>query len=109
MATTQKRKAAAPKASNKQNHARRTVRSSNRVRAARAGVSDNVVAGRRKPKPSVIDAESDSEIYGVQLSERARRGESNPRMPESKIKPTQTREPKKVPRTGAAKSRKAPK
>lgn len=62
---------------------------------------------RNKREPSVIDADSDKEIFGVQMSERARRGESNPRMPEPKVKTTQSREPKKVPRTGVAKARKA--
>jgi hypothetical protein len=84
-----------------------TVRSSSRQRAARAGTSDMVVPGRRHAeKPSVIDADSGSEVYGVQMSERRRRGESNPTMPEAKTKHTKTLEPKSVPNTGIAKSRK---
>jgi hypothetical protein len=86
-----------------------TVRSSNRERAARAGKSDMVVAGRRRNKterPSVIDMDSDREVFGVQMSERRRQGESNPTMPESKTKHTRSIEPKNVPKTGIAKSRK---
>jgi hypothetical protein len=84
-----------------------TVRSSSRQRAARAGKSEMVVPGRRRrEQPSVIDPNSDSEIYGVELSELRRRGESNPRPPESKIKNTKSIEPKKTPPTGVAKSRK---
>jgi hypothetical protein len=84
-----------------------TVRSSSRRRAARAGVSQNVVPGRRhRNEPSVIDTDSDKEIFGVQMSERRRRGESKPAMPEAKTKHTQSIEPKNVPKTGIAKSRK---
>jgi hypothetical protein len=66
-----------------------------------------VLPGRRHPKEApVIDADSDKEIFGVQMSERRRRGESKPTMPQEKTKTTQTREPKSVPNTGIAKSRK---
>lgn len=86
---------------------RRTVRSSSRQRAARAGQSDMVIAGRRGvAKDSTIDIDSDSEIMGVQMSERARRGESHPALPESRTKHTASKEPKSVPKTGVAKSRK---
>ena len=73
---------------------------------ARAGQSDKVVAGcRKKTQPPVIDAQSENEIYGVQLSERARRGESKPRMPEKRVANTRAKEAKKVPNTGVAKRR----
>ena len=86
---------------------RRTVRSSSRQRAARADQSDMVIAGRRGiAKDSTIDIDSDSEIMGVQMSERARRGESHPALPESRTKHTASKEPKSVPKTGVAKSRK---
>lgn len=66
-----------------------------------------MLPGRRHRKePSVIDIESDREIFGVQMSERRRRGESNPAMPEAKTKHTQALEPKRVPKTGVSKSRK---
>lgn len=61
---------------------------------------------RHRAEQPVIDMESDREIYGVQMSERRRRGESKPAMPESKTKTTQTMEPRSVPNTGIAKSRK---
>jgi hypothetical protein len=77
------------------------------MRAARAGEGDNVRPGKRHhEEPSVIDPNSDQEVYGVLLSERRRRGENVPRPPDSKVKPTQTKEPKRVPPTGIAKSRK---
>jgi hypothetical protein len=86
---------------------RRTLRSSSRKRAARAGQSDKVLPGKRNAaKHSVIDADSDQEVFGVLLSERARMGESNPKVPEKKTKHTASIEPKHVPRTGIAKSRK---
>lgn len=68
---------------------RKTVKSSSRIRAQRAGQSDKVLPGRRgKSKPSTIDANSDQELFGVLLSERRRLGESIPSVPESKTKTT---------------------
>jgi hypothetical protein len=86
---------------------RKTVRSSSRKRAALANQTDNVLPGRRKKtKSTVIQADSDQEVFGVLLSERARMGESNPTVPEKKTKHTKSLEPKKVRNTGAAKDRK---
>ncbi len=86
---------------------RKSVRSSSRIRAARANQSNNVLPGKRKKSaPAVIDAESDQEVFGVLLSERRRMGESKPTVPEKKTKPTGTFEPKNVPKTGNAKERK---
>jgi hypothetical protein len=86
---------------------RKTVRSSSRTRAAQAKQSDKVLPGKRKKVArSVIDADSDQEVFGVLLSERRRMGESNPTVPEKKTKHTRTIEPKHVPKTGIAKSRK---
>jgi|GEM_PF-5097757 len=87
---------------------RKTVRSSSRTRAQRANSSDSVLPGKRgKAKPSaVIQADSEEEVFGVLLSERRRMGESNPTVPEKKTKHTRTIEPKNVPNTGIAKSRK---
>lgn len=83
------------------------LKKTSRVRAAVKGEIDMVVAGKRNAKkPPVIGTDADEEIYGVQMSQRARQGESNPRMPEAKVKTTQSKEPKKVPPTGAAKPRK---
>jgi hypothetical protein len=86
-----------------------TVRSSSRRRAARASSEESMLPGRRhREQTPVIDTDSDREIFGVQMSERRRRGESKPAMPESKTKHTQSIEPKNVPNTGIAKSRKRP-
>ena len=46
---------------------------------------------KRKAKLSVIDPDSDQEVFGVLLSERRRMGESNPTVPETKTKNTQSR------------------
>lgn len=76
---------------------RPSVRASSRQRAARAGKSDMVLPGRRKAATaSAIDPDSDGEIFGVLLSERRRRGESNPTVPESKTKNTRSTEAKKT-------------
>lgn len=84
---------------------RKTVRSSNRIRAERAGAADMVRPGRRKKQASsVIDGENE-EVYGVLLSERRRKGENTPAVPESKTKNTKSIEPKRTPRTGVAKAR----
>ena len=87
---------------------RKTTRSSNRVRAQRAGKSDNVVPGRRGKQQgtSVID-EQDEQVYGVLLSERRRQGDSTPALPESKTKNTRSVEPKRTPPTGVAKRRRS--
>jgi hypothetical protein len=87
---------------------RKTVRSSSRTRAQRANSSDSVLPGKRgKAKPNgVINADSEQEVFGVLLSERRRMGESNPTVPEKKTKTTRALEPKNVPNTGIAKSRK---
>ena len=86
---------------------RKTVKSSNRQRAAQAGRADDVIAGRRnKVEKSVIASDSPQEVYGVLLSERARMGESNPTVPAEKTKNTRSLEPKNVPGTGVAKDRK---
>jgi hypothetical protein len=93
--------------SRKKSHGRRTVNSSSRKRAASAGAEETMLSGRRRrEEPAVIDADSDREIFGVQMSERRRRGESRPAMPEANTKTTQTSEPRSVPKTGIAKSRK---
>jgi hypothetical protein len=111
MATQKKTPGAKRKAQTtgrKKSLGRKTVRSSNRQRAARAGQSDKVVPGRRhEPEPQVIDADSDQEVYGVMLSERRRRGESKPAVPESKTQNTRSREAKRPPaKTGIASRRK---
>ena len=87
---------------------RRTVKSSSRIRAQRANQSDKVLPGKRgKAQPSsVINADSDQEVFGVLLSERRRRGESKPAVPQKKTQSTQTNEPRSVPKTGIAKNRK---
>ena len=101
----QKRKAKTT--GSKKHLGRKTVRSSSRTRAARANQADNVIPGRRKkPKSTVIDPDSDQEVFGVLLSEHARMGESNPTVPQKKTQHTQSIEPKKPPKTGVAKSRK---
>ena len=86
---------------------RKTVRSSNRKRAALAGEADRVLPGKRpKRKPSVIQTDSSQEVYGVLLSERRRMGEDPPAVPEEKTKSTASKEPRSVPKTGIAKTRK---
>jgi hypothetical protein len=92
--------------SRKKSNGRKTVKSSSRTRAQRAGQSDMVLPGRRgKAQGSpVIDGEHE-EVFGVLLSERRRMGEAVPSVPEEKTKTTQSREPKKTPRTGVAKRR----
>ena len=66
-----------------------------------------VLPGKRNEKPkSVIDSDSPEEVYGVLLSQRRREGESNPGVPEQKVRNTQSIEPKRVPNTGIAKERK---
>lgn len=66
-----------------------------------------VLPGRRaKAQKSVIDA-SDEEVYGVLLSERRRKGESKPAVPESKTKNTRSIESKRTPPAGVAKRRRA--
>jgi len=75
----------------------KTKKSSSRTMAQRAGASDKVLPGRRKAKPPpVIDGEHE-EVFGVLLSERRRRGEAIPTVPEEKIKTS--------PRTGGAPKR----
>jgi len=86
---TRKRKA--QNTGQKKHLGRKTVRSSSRIRAARANQSDNVLPGKRKAKLSVIDPDSDQEVFGVLLSERRRMGESNPTVPKTKTKNTQSR------------------
>lgn len=101
------RKRKAKTTGRKKHLGRKTVRSSSRTRAALANQSDNVLPGRRKKtKSTVIDADSDQEVFGVLLSERARMGESNPTVPEKKTKHTRSIEPKNALNTGIAKSRK---
>jgi hypothetical protein len=85
--------------SRKKRNTHRTVRSSSRASTPRSN-------SKKTEQPSVIDADSDKEIFGVQMSERRRRGESKPAMPEAKTKHTKTLQPKKVPNTGIAKGRK---
>jgi hypothetical protein len=86
---------------------RKTVRSSNRKRAALANQSDKVIPGRRRQaEPAVIEDESEKEIFGVLMSERARKGENIPRVPPAKVRNTRSSEPKNVPQTGLAKRRK---
>lgn len=83
------------------------MRSSSRKRAAMANQADNVIPGRRHhTEPSVINDESDQEIFGVLMSERARKGENIPRVPPAKVRNTASTEPKSVPQTGMAKRRK---
>jgi hypothetical protein len=88
----------------------KTKKSSSRTRAQRAGQSDKVLPGRRGKKQgaNVIDADNE-QVFGVLLSERRRLGDSVPSVPEEKTKTTQSREPKKTPRTGAAKQRRSSK
>jgi hypothetical protein len=84
---------------------RRTVRSSNRTRAQRAGESDKVLPGKRgKSQGSPAIDEQNEEVYGVLLSERRRMGDNTPAVPE-KTKNTQSIEAKRTPRTGVAKGR----
>jgi hypothetical protein len=85
---------------------RKSVRSSSRTRAQRANQSDKVLPGKRNRAQTVIDSDSEQEVFGVLLSERRRMGESNPTVPEKKTKHTRTLEPKNVPNTGVAKGRK---
>ena len=85
---------------------RKTRKSSNRLRAADKGQENMVRPGKRhEPQKRVIDSESAEEVYGVLLSEHRRMGESNPSVPEQKVKATQSNEPKRVPKTGIAKER----
>jgi hypothetical protein len=76
----------------------KTKKSSSRTMAQRAGASDKVLPGRRnKAKhPPIIDGEHE-EVFGVLLSERRRRGEAIPTVPEEKIKTS--------PRSGGASKR----
>src|SRR5436309_2746847 len=83
-----------------------TTRASNRRRAALAGQADKV-RPHHKEEHHVIDPNSEKEIYGVLLSERRRMGESNPHVPETRTRSAASIEPKAVPKTGAAKSRKS--
>lgn len=55
--------------------------------AQRAGASDKVLPGRRNKakQPPVIDGENE-EVFGVLLSERRRRGEAIPIVPQEKLK-----------------------
>lgn len=93
--------------SRKKTNGRKTVKSSSRKRAAMADQSDKVIPGRRHPaEPSVINDESENEIFGVLMSERARKGENIPRVPAVKVRNTRSAEPKGVPQTGMAKRRK---
>jgi hypothetical protein len=87
---------------------RRTVKSSNRIRAQRASQSDKVLPGKRgkTQQSGIIDPDSDQEVFGVLLSERRRMGEGKPAVPEKKTKTTQALEPRRVPNTGIAKNRK---
>jgi hypothetical protein len=87
---------------------RKTVRSSSRTRAQRAGQADKVLPGRRgKAQGSSVIHDSDEEVYGVLLSERRRQGDNVPSVPESKTKTTQSREPKRTPPTGVTKRRRS--
>lgn len=93
--------------SRKKRNGRKTVRSSSRTRAARAGEAEKVVPHRRGVvQDTVIDDDSEQEVFGVLLSERARKGESKPSVPEKKVRNTRSAEPKGVPPTGVAKRRK---
>ena len=86
----------------------KTKKSSSRTRAQRAGQSANVLPGRRgKAQQSRVIDENGEEVYGVLLSERRRMGEGTPAVPESKTKNTRSIEPKRTPRTGAAKKRRS--
>ena len=84
----------------------KTVKSSSRTRAQRAGKADMILPGRRgKAQQDTVINERDEEVYGVLLSQRRREGESTPAIPESKTKNTRSIEAKRTPRTGAAKRR----
>jgi hypothetical protein len=86
---------------------RKTVKSSSRTRAQRAGQSDNVLPGRRgKSQNSPAIDERDEQVYGVLLSERRRKGDNTPSIPQA-TKNTRSIEPKRTPRTGVAKRRRA--
>jgi hypothetical protein len=91
--------------SRKKHGGRKTVKSSSRTRAQRAGKSDMVLPGKRGKSQSspVIDDEHE-EVYGVLLSERRRNGENVPSLPEA-TKNTRSIEPKRAPRTGVSKRR----
>jgi hypothetical protein len=94
--------------SRKKRNGRKTVKSSSRIRAQRAGQADMVLPGRRgKSQGSSAIDENDEEVYGVLLSERRRLGEAIPSVPEPKTKTTQSSQPKKTPRTGVAKRRRS--
>lgn len=84
----------------------KTKKSSSRTRAQRAGSANMVLPGRRGKSHGspVIDSENE-EVFGVLLSERRRRGEAIPTVPEAKTKTTQSTAAKKTPRTGTAASR----
>lgn len=92
----------------KRHMGRKSVKSSNRIRAARAGAAEMVVPGRRaKAQATRAIDDTNEEVYGVLLSERRRKGDSHPVVPEAKTKTTQSGEPKKTPRTGSAKRRRS--
>lgn len=87
---------------------RKTVVSSNRTRAQRAGKSDNVLPGRRgKAQGAAVIDKDNEEVYGVLLSERRRMGENTPVVPESKTRNTRSVEAKRTPPTGVAKRRRS--
>lgn len=67
-----------------------------------------VLPGRRgKSQGSPVIDDTNEEVYGVLLSERRRKGEAVPTVPEKKVKATQSTQPKKTPRTGIAKRRRS--
>ncbi len=67
-----------------------------------------VLPGRRgKSQGSPAIDENNEEVFGVLLSERRRMGEAIPSVPESKTKTTQSAQPKKAPKTGVTKRRRA--
>jgi hypothetical protein len=110
MATSNKKSKSAPKRKThnqgaKKHMGRKTVKSSSRTRAQRAGASDRVLPGRRGKSQGTpaIDDEHE-EVYGVLLSERRRLGDNMPAIPE-KTRNTRSVEPKRTPPTGVTKRR----
>ena len=96
---------AAERSAAAKSHDYTTVRSSSRKRAAKKNATAAL-----KPKPrvaitSIVDPNGPDEVYGAQLSERKRRGESRPRLHEKKTRNTRSIEAKRAPRTGLTKSR----
>ena len=69
----------------------KTLKSSSRTRAQRAGQMDMVLPGRRgKAQQGAVINEHDEEVYGVLLSQRRRAGDNTPAVPESKTKNTRS-------------------